>query len=223
MSIRTWSNVLKKGGCVFGIDKDEVFLLIVYGRGTRSIIQQIERKIAHGTNPRDINGASLSVIPMAEFTRIETRDGGTQVTIYYRDTEKGELNHIWFMPRNHRECEGIAREIAKATRRTFRESRKDVSLGTALTSPIIAAIFSGIFSSALYLTAKAINSGQEVIASGSRQGLKQLIIWTASILGVNGSILVSFIILAACLAWGIKNAVKRPQIFVIKFPISRKK
>lgn len=80
--MQTWSNFIDKNGCIFGIDKNKIFLLTVHGKKTKNTIQKIENPIDHGKNPRDISNAQLSIISMSEFARIETRVG-EQAHSYY--------------------------------------------------------------------------------------------------------------------------------------------
>jgi len=217
MTTRTWSNALEEGGCVLALHESDVWLLTVHAKSARGDLEQIERWIANGQDPRDIEGAETITVPVSAIDRIVVPEGTKSVELYYRNSDTNDLASLWFMAEQQNECEEIAHAIATSVKRPYTESRVNETLFNVLTVPVISTLLAAVLAVVLYSTAQRVAAGGGVAVQGGKQGLKQLVVWVATLLGVQGSLAVGILLVAVCLAWLVKNLVVRPQIWTLQF------
>jgi hypothetical protein len=212
----TWSNMMSQGGCVLCVDEQHVRLFTVYGQSANQEVSRIAQQIAAGEDPGIIESDEVAAIPTCILDHIKIREGGTMVEFFQRDQE-GKLDSMWFIPNNLQDREEIAREAARITERKFEESHCDASLFSAVWPPAFVTLILSLLTGAILLLARDAAAGKEVAHQANRQGLKQVALWIAALLGVRGAVILAALTLIPCLIWIMKSAIKRPQVLILSF------
>ena len=77
--------------------------------------------------------------------------------------------------------------------------------------PIIIGLIIGFVWTMVYWTAGDLASGKEIEITGRRRGLKQMFVWAAETLGMNGTLILGGVLLLAIVGWATMRLVRRPQ------------
>jgi hypothetical protein len=215
MSLKTWSNAWPKGGCILGVNDTDLFLITVPGRSVQDALDSIQSELATGTDLQDFINVELLVVPLADVDHLVINF--ENVEAYYRVAGSSKTKLLSYTSKSEADSPAIAAEIAESTGRPYRESLEDKTLWEAAGFELILTGVSAFLSIIVYGVAVEVATGKQVVAHGTRQGLKNLAIDVATLLGVNGSMAAGLVITGLCLAWMLKNAIYRPKVMKLIF------
>ncbi|QEH31885.1 hypothetical protein OJF2_03520 [Aquisphaera giovannonii] len=109
------------------------------------------------------------------------------------------------------DADAILAEILGRSGRSFETATEEIGVGEAIVPPLIVGAFAGLIWAVVYGMAGQLASGKEVEIKGRRQGMQQMALWVAELLGYNGTLAVGAVLGLLIVGWLVARLVKRPQ------------
>jgi hypothetical protein len=222
MEPRAWYNFLEEErsafeekGCIFGASGENYFLLTLRGRSNQDQIVKTTEMIRNGQPLSTFESDDLVLMPIDAAKRIEVRDAGATVVIKSRLDNRKDMR--WSISKDQLGGETIACEIAEISGRRFQESQEELGFGAAISGPTMLGLFAVLLTIVLFTVSYSIDAGEAVSVQGRYGAVGRLVVAVAGTLGVKGSVIVGIFAIAAALAYGVYNTIKRPQFKVFEF------
>jgi hypothetical protein len=204
-----WLKAEEKRAQILLLRGDQVSRLTVTGMSLtlKKKAQGVVEALQQGQDLSAVGVKSVETLDARTIRKAEVSPGNGSLTLH--GGEDGSKKLSFSAPSSN--ADEILRTILARSGRTFQPSQEDIGVGEALLPPGIIGVVAGLLWMGVYQSAVDMAAGKEVVAKGRRQGLQNLLIGVAQMLGTGGTIAVGAVILALVVAWAAKRIVHRPQ------------
>jgi hypothetical protein len=209
MDVQLWSKAEDKSATILALRGDEIHRLEVTGNKARQEAARIMGALQQGQEPATVGANSSSALKVGSIGRAQVCEDNTLVE-FHPEGENGKP--LKFASGDKKGAEIIRAVLARAGR-PFREGKQDITAVEAVIPPIIIGVIIGFLWTMVYWTAgeMAAEPDKEIEVTGRRRGIKQLFVFVAGMLGVNGTLVLGGVLLAAIVGWATMRVVRRPQ------------
>jgi hypothetical protein len=207
MDVQLWSKADEKRAVILAMRDDEIHCLEVTGNKARQEATRILGALQQGQEPSTLGVSSSSALKVGSIGRAQVCEDNTLIE-FHPEGENGKP--VKFASGDKKGADIIRTVLARAGR-PFREEKQDITAVEAVVPPIIIGLIAGFVWTMVYWTAGDLASGKEIEVHGRRRGLKQMFVWAAEMLGMNGTLIVGVVLLLAIIGWATMRVVRRPQ------------
>jgi hypothetical protein len=210
-----WKFKDDKSGFAYGISGAEFFQFTFEAGQYPNGVAEAREAIEAGVDPAELAHAELKRFPLSDLTEIRAYQGWTHIDVRHRDAmgKSGEVT-LYF---DTMELAELARELAQATGRSFREAEVRASIISLLTFPGIVLLAVGFVLGLVYLAANDMEHGKAVPIAGRKAILRAIIVGAATVLGTKGCLMVGGILGLLIFAWIVRNIVAWPRDLLLEF------
>ena len=207
MDVQLWSKADEKRATILALRGDEIHCLEVTGNKARQEAARIMGALQEGREPSTVGANSGSSLKVGSIARAQVCEDNMLVE-FHPEGENGKP--VKFASSDKKGADIIRTVLARAGR-PYREEKQDITFVEAVIPPIILGLIVGFVWTMVYWTAGEIASGKEIELTGRRRGLKQMFVWAAETLGLNGTLILGAVLLLGFLGWATMRVVRRPQ------------
>jgi hypothetical protein len=212
MNTLVWLKAEEKQGTVLALTGNDLYKLEFSGKDAGRAAVEAAAALGAGGSPSGVPAKSSTSLPLASIKRLHT--SSNHASLKFHGAADGQPATVSFLAKSNEEGAAIGRAVAERAGITEPERNEDVSVVEALTGPVILGVIAGVLWLIVYVVAAGIENGEEIKTdqgSSRGRGMKKLVYFVASILGVKGSIAVGVVLLLLFGFWGYTVVAKRPQ------------
>lgn len=170
-------------------------------------VQGVLEALQQGQDPSAVGAKSVKTIDARSISKAELSPGNASLTLHGGDDGTKTLK---FSPADNT-ADAILQTILAQAGRNFQPKQEEIGVVEALIPPVFFGGVGGLFWGLIYHAAGKMAAGEEIEVKGRRQGLQQLLIWAAELLGTNGTIAVGVVLLVLILGWAANRIIHRPE------------
>jgi hypothetical protein len=209
MDVQLWSKAEDKSATILALRGDELHCLEVTGNKARQEAARIMGALQQGQEPSTVGANSSSALKVGSIARAQVCEDNMLVEFH---PEGEKVKPLKFSSSDKKGAD-IIRAVLAGAGRPYREEKQDITAVEAVIPPIIIGVIIGFVWTMVYYSAgeMAAQPDKEIEATGRRRGIKQMFIFIAGMLGVNGTLAVGVVLLAAIVGWATMRVVRRPQ------------
>jgi hypothetical protein len=209
MDVQLWSKADEKRAVILALRGDEIHCLEVTGNKARKEAARILGALQEGQEPSNLGANSSSALKVGSIGRAQVCEDNTLVEFHPEGTSGKPVKFA----SGDKKGADIIRVVLARAGRPYREEKQDITAVEAVLPPIIIGVIVGFVWTMVYWTAgeMAAEPDKEIEVTGRRRGIKQLFVFIAGMLGVNGTLAVGAVLLLAIIGWATMRVVRRPQ------------
>jgi hypothetical protein len=207
MESQIWAKVEDKWAYIFMLTDQEVYRMKVTGLMLSRKVKGILEALQQGQEPQDVGAKSVEHLSLQSIGKVEVNPDNTHLTLYEAN---GTGTSLAFSPPDDNATE-IVQAVLARTGRAYEPQKQEITAFEAILGPGILGLIAGGLLAACYFTARDLEAGLVVEATGRRAGLKSLMIMVSQILGTTGTLAVGGVIMALLLFMAINALKHRPE------------
>ena len=208
MDVQLWSKAEEKRAVILALRGDEIHCLEVTGNKARQEAARIMGALQQGQEPSALGANSSSALKVGSIGRRRS----ARTTCSSNSIPKGRTgNPSSSRAATRRAPRSSGRSSPAPADRSARRSRTS-RRSRPWCRRIIIGVIIGFFWTMVYWTAGEMAAARQGDRGppAARRGLKQMFVFVAGMLGVNGTLVLGVVLLLAIIGWATMRVVRRP-------------
>lgn len=208
MESQIWAKVEDKWAYILMLTDKDVYRMKVTGLLLSRKVKGILEALQQGQEPQDVGAKSVEQLSLQSIGKVEVNPDNSHLTLYEAN---GTGTSLAFSTPDDSNASEIAQAVLARTGRTYEPKKEEITAFEAILGPGILGLIAGGLLAACYFTARDLEAGQAVEATGRRAGLQKLLIMVSEMLGTTGTLAIGGVIMALLLFMAINGLKNRPE------------
>jgi len=208
-SQQIWSKVSDKFAYILVLRGQDVSLLKVTGMSMmlKGKVRKVLEALEQGQSPEEAGGKLVESLNARTISKAEISPGNGSLTLHGEGDRPKKLS----FSTEGSTADEVLRTILEQSGRDFQPAQEEIGVVEALIPPAIIGVLGGLFWAGINQSANTLAAGQVVEIKGRRQGMQQMLVWVAELLGTNGTLALGVLLLVLIVGWAIARIARRPE------------